>query len=668
MDDLTNAVKGAVKRLKGEDEEYELSIKLDKMWERAEPARKQLDWKWFQYDLWTNGNHYAKWDKATQQIISTPKSDGRPKVTINKIYVTLRSVRSYVIQNRPKAEVSPANMTNTPEDLDQAYRLNLFLDYLHESLSLRQKLRASLWHALKYSVGFWQVLYNEQDGEVSVKVVDPYDLYIDPTARTMGEARYFILAVKRNIEDLKEDPKYKDTDWSKIKTDSLMAASSLKSRLLSHEMGQVIQNDADSGTVIVKEYWYKEYDKKTGKHKYMLCTKAGDQVIRKAFDTELDRFPFFRLCSDVEPLSLYGNGWVKNLVPLNRLLNKLESSVAEYNDMVNKGRLIAPKGAGIRVITNQHGQIIEGKAGLIEKLVPLQVPALNPAVMQQINNVNRYIEDVSSYHDASLGRIPTGAHSGVSIEALKEGDSNNLSELVENTEEFLEDVYEYILYLISQKYQFARNIVTETTTGEKEFIQIIGEGAEDTLKTQGTVVVPQKNLVDVKITSWLAYTSEGKRNAIKDLSSLPQMANLPPEYILQAYEIGPIANILKQMKQAQQDQQQEQLQMQKQQQDQQLQMQQQQQIMQTAGEATKQQMSQQIEQQTQPEGAGRQQAIAFVRALLNGQMPDLPKNVSPSFIQYLDEFMQSPEAQGMGGELLKTIQLIRDKLVLQLKQ
>jgi regulator of protease activity HflC (stomatin/prohibitin superfamily) len=75
-------------------------------------------------------------------------------------------------------------------------------------------------------------------------------------------------------------------------------------------------------------------------------------------------------------------------------------------------------------------------------------------------------------------------------------------------------------------------------------------------------------------------------------------------------------------------------------------------------EATRQQQAAQAGQ------AGMPEAIAFIRAILSGQMPELPKSIGPDFIKYLDHFMQSPEAKA-NGTLLSVLQQFRDQAQLR---
>jgi hypothetical protein len=625
-----------------------LKVKRDREWETAQNNRKEIDWQWFMYDLWVSGNHYAKWDKNTQQIVTTVRDKGRVKIVINKVYSTLRSVRNFVLRNRPKAETTPDNLTE--ENLDQVSKLNKFLDFLHDKLKFRTKLKGTLWHALKYSVGFWQVIWDEDEEEIAVNMVDPYDLYWDPVAKSPEEARYCVLAVRRNVEDLKNDPKYNFKD---IKGDDLLAASSMKARLLQAEKGmQSFGESKGTSTVIVREHWYwdtqeteeeDEKGKKTKKkeRKLMLCAIAGDKIIREPEDTGLTRFPFFKLPSDVEPLSMYGTGWVKNLISPNRALDRLESQVAEYNDIMNRGKWIADKGSGVRVINNENGQIIEKKRGY--DVTQGAISPLSAAIFQQIDNMNTYIEDLGGAHDASLGRIPSGAKSGKALEALQVGDSNNMSEIVENVEEFLEEVYEYILSIASQKYQFARTVIPTTRSGEREFIQVIGESAKD-IAPEGTLVIPSKNTVDVKITSWLAFTDQARQEILNQLFSIRA---IDQQTLLEGYNIGSVSEILKKTKEQQLRQAATDIEVGKQEQ--------------IAGAEA------QAEGTAMNGGAGKKEAIAVIRAILQGEKPPTLGMVTPEFLQYFDAFLSGPEAKGLGPELLQAITEYRDQMVMKSK-
>jgi hypothetical protein len=627
------------------EKQAENEVKFKGWWKSMEDHRSDYDWKWFIYDLWVTGNHYAKFDKDTQQVVSLNTVKGVPKVVINKVYTTLRSVRNFTLRNRPRAEVTPEDMTE--EQVEQAVKLNRFLDFLHDKLRLRNKLKATLWHALVKSVGIWQVLWNEDTQEIEVNVCDPYDVYFDPVARTPEELRYVGLAVRRPVEEVNNDPKYREyikKNKIELKGDGKLAASSMKERLANMDKSGASASGGDKNTVIVKELMYKEWNEEEKKYKIFITAQVEGTTIRPPEETELTRLPYFILPCDVDPLKIYGQGWVKNLIPVNRLLNRLESSVAEYNDIVNKGRFVADKGAGVRAIYNQHGQIIEKKRGF--DVVQQPITPLNPAIFNQINNCNTYLEDLGGAHDASMGRVPTGAKSGKALEALQVGDSNNMSEIVENVEEFLEDVYEYILALAAEKYQFARRIVPITAAGERDFIDVIGEDAQPLQEGQapeGMTIIPKKSMVDVHITSWLAQTQEARRDTLKELFELQAIDN---ETLLRGYEIGNVADVITKLRKEK--------------------------------DVTRaQDMAQQVtlanaqnqnkmggQQEAPPTQVGAMQANAALQAVIQGQEPELPapEEITPEFVEYIDSFIQSPQFKTLEEDAQQAVQAFRAQL------
>lgn len=614
-----------------------LKSKLMRWWQTDSNARKGIDWKWYMYDLYFRGYHYAKYDRGTQQILINANNDGRPKVVVNKILSTVRGVTNYALRNRPKAEVTPADLNM--DNLGEIVKMNTFLDFMHDRLGLREIERGSVEESIVSGISWVQVLWDENadegQGQIAVNEIDKYDLYWEASARTPKEARRFTLAVSRNIDDLRRDPKYKGTDWDAIKPDNLTSSSTLRSRLLQMEKSTTAGAATEQhNSVVVKEFWYYG-DKELGEDpdKIYICAMAGDEIIRQPEETDLTRMPFFRLCTSKNKLEMVGESWIRDLIHLNKRLNHLMSSLAEYNLIMNKGMWTMPKGAYVRTIKAEHGIIIEHKQGAGFEPHHVAIQPLSAAIYQEIDKILMMFEDIGAFHDATAGRVPVSAKSGKAIEALQVGDSNNLAEIVENVEIWLEEIYEYIMILAAQKYQYAREITPISKTSQREFISVIGEEAQ--AKPSNAVVIRKKNIVDVKITSYLAHTAEARREAVKELSTI--IPDLDPQTILEVYEVGPIGDVIKR-------------------------------IMENRERrlAEEEQKAQIQAQAGQPTGAGAQKAIADIRQVIeNGQMPQNTQ-VSEEYIETFDQFLARESQMGeLEPEILSQLQQIRDMAVSQ---
>lgn len=613
----------------------EILARLDRMWKEASEFRKQYDYRWFLYGMWVRGYHYARYDRKAKMVVGKPPASGRPQIVVNKIYPTIRGVRNYVLRNQPKAQVVPEDTTNQTA-IAESMKSTRFLEYFHERQKLKKKLKGTVFQALETSMSWWQVIFD--GSEIVVNPVDCFDYYFDPKANSPSKQRYGILAVSRRISELLEDDKYDKKEVAEIKPDNKKSSSSYKELLLSYDRGSSADSatgkDQD-GSVIVKEFWYMKGDQ------VYVCATAGGRLIRKPEIIDTPIIPFFKLSSDNMPFSMVGEGWVKHMIDPQKLINSAMSTLAEYNLIMNKVKVIVDKGAGIRVFTNQMGEVLEKKRGYT---VTTQASApLNPAIYQQIDYANRFIEDIGAMHDAMMGRVPTGAKSGRAIESLQIGDSNNMSELVENLEEFLEDVYEYTLLLASKVFQDYRSIILPDYTGQDTAARVIGADSEigQQLLEEGdvpddTIVIQDKNFVDVKIGSFLSFTPEGKRDAVRELYEV--IPDLPEDIILDAYAVGNIADVVNGIKKKR-------------------------------AEAAQQEMEQQrmqaeVQQDTQNPEATPQEAVAAIRTMLEGGTPQVPRRPGQMYIQVFDEFIERETELGeVDQQALSAIARFRDQVV-----
>ena len=132
-------------------------------------------------------------------------------------------------------------------------------------------------------------------------------------------------------------------------------------------------------------------------------------------------------------------------MPLNKAANYLETSRLEYNILINKGRLLIPKGAGVKSVTNQNGEKIYYKSGFKPEFLP--TPPMGSDVDRQIQALGSYIQIIGAANEAFIGQTPTGVKSGIAIETLIASNFNQLSDLVNNLSNTLARLGEDILAL-----------------------------------------------------------------------------------------------------------------------------------------------------------------------------------------------------------------------------
>lgn len=512
----------------------------------AKDAREKYDWRWLTRDLFRRGYQFSTYNPKDRSIALVSKRG--VKLPVNLLWVQMRSVKNQVTNFKPKWEVLKTG--KSPQAVKNAKLSGALLDYYYGRLGLRKTIKETVMQGLMYSVGGpWQIGYDANadrgKGEVTVWLLDPYDFYVDPLATSIKEAQYCVKAIRKTLSEITTNPVYNFYDDIPETGDSMVASSPSKQFLL-----QALKSTAGTATekeeegVILKEVWVKtRVGEDNIKDLKKELVRNGEDVkklqegevlmrivhyIDKREDpllVQLKRrsdFPFVMYQADINPLELYGESWAKHIIPINKVLNALESSVFSYNYRYALGRIVMDKNSGVRIVANEHGSFIEKNRGSEVTSLPLQ--PLPRSYQQQINNCWKYIEDLGGSHEASRGILPESVTSGIAIAELKQADSTNSSDLVDNLEDFLVNVGKKILAVISKNYsapKVAKDMGLSEDIGMFAFVGEAGKRKKREVSigtdTFDLAVIGADNEIRVSIGSWLAYTKTAQQERIKEL-------------------------------------------------------------------------------------------------------------------------------------------------------
>jgi hypothetical protein len=524
--------------------------KAEKLFTSASDARKRYDWEWLNRDLFRRGYQFSRTSPNNRTIVLQTRSSAR--IPINITHAQMRTIKNQVTSIRPKWEVSPRGLSE--EAIKNARYSGKLLDNYYDFLGLRRLLKDTVIQGLEYSVGGpWQIGYDPYGGEDGTGdayawLVDPFDFYIDSNAHSLANAEYVVKAVRTSLNAVRANPDYEwQTDRFEIQGDPRLAASEYKQFLLQAlRFNQSTDKESEESGVILKEAWIKIHvnERNLEEIKAELeennedtdNLRVGEVVMRflvylDSVEDPLqykllrdDQFPFSLFQADVNPMEIYGESWIKHVIPMNRALNALESSIFKYNYKYAIGRIVIDKNSGVRIFTNEHGDIIEKNAGAEVSSMPLQ--PLPASYQQQIQNMRMYIEDVGGAHEVSMGRVPAGVKSGIGIAELKAADAVNQQDLIDGLEDFLVDVGQKLLHVIARNFSVPKVIKVLGKGGDPEHFAIIGEKATNFRNNVTKVkigmdnfdlaVIGDKNEVKVSVGSWLAYTKGARLEMLKE--------------------------------------------------------------------------------------------------------------------------------------------------------
>lgn len=524
----------------------------------AADARRKYDQEWMARNLFWRGYQFSRYVPASNTVVLSSKQSARLPINITAAY--MRAIRNQVTSFRPKFEVTPSAPNNESASTQARYAGRL-LDYYFDHLKLKMKIKETITQALLYSIGGpWQIVYDEITKEVKVWLLDPFDWYCDPLAEEPSEGEFQIKAVRRPMAEVTHNPNFNEFARREITAGDSKIASSEFKQFMIQAVKQVSPRIAENASmVILKEGYFRRY-KDDGSMYIVKCVWTDQNFTPLAFEEIDDEdYDFIAYRGDLNPKEIYGESWIKHVMPINRVINSLESSAFEYNYRVAKGRIVVDRDSGVRAIHNVHGEIISKNRGA--EVRALDMAALPVAVPQQIERMWRYAEDIAGIHEASLGRIPTGVKTGVGIAELKQADATSQDDLVDNLEDFLSEVAHKILKKIAKHYTNYKVIKDLGTRNEdQKYFVAIGKTygknkrkAGDEMGRPGQVKIgpdwfdvaeiADDNNIRVRVGSWLGYTKEALQQKVLQYY---QLQLIDQKTALRLLEFGDVDTIVQQ--------------------------------------------------------------------------------------------------------------------------
>jgi len=481
---------------------------------------------WYINERFARGDHWIVYNKTLNKVQSIPVGDGEIRRTINKIRSQIRGVKNFIKRNQPRWEVHPTDVSD--EALEEAKKKNKILQNIYRTRYFPLKLTDQIVNSLKFSVGILEGGVIKRNGKdyLDFWIDDTFDVVFDPIATSIQDCRFIIKTFKKPVSYIK-----KTYDVETVVADNKDAAAEYKEQLETEKYNRGSSRGEDLQTVIVKELWMKWVSE--GKTRIKVITSIDNQVLR-VFEPSYRRYPFFVYNPEKASNAIYSEPWIKDLIPLNKSLDKTASQTEAYILRMLGGKYLIKQGVEVSSITDKGTEKIYYKGSVPPVQQNLQPLPSTP--FTYMNDLERWIEELGGMREASLGRMPGSAQSGKAIEALQSADASTVAEPVENLELMLEDVGEFVLEIISD-YTLASEEIIE----EKEKIKYIG----DVENPPDDALVIKPSSVKVVIVPEIAYSEEAKRDWVMRLA---EAGIIDPQTVLEKFSISNIGDIIERMK------------------------------------------------------------------------------------------------------------------------
>jgi hypothetical protein len=467
----------------------DFSRKLDSL--RNRRNAKEIDW---QLNVrFYRGDHYTYFNPGTKRIESVPTQDGeipryRVRITSNQIQTGVQSLLSKLIKTKPTFDATPA------EPGEDAVRAAKFASELLESkyheLSLASKYQdAALWSLLA-SNGYWWIDWDEYAssamtylmdpqgqpivdralekefraqldkqgvdakqfekvvymGDVCVRSVSPFDVFLDDVAKEASEAKWCFMRTYMTPDEIKVRFK-KD-----VTADAVMSS-----------VGETLPLGSAAGDPTVKAVWcfYAVPQPAMPKGRYVCFIEDPDEILEdKAWPyPKLTRLPIVQFKGVRVPGQNTDDALVTQARPLNKQLNRMLSQITEYFNLTVKPRIWAPMNSLRTRITNEPGAVYEYTPVGNAKPEVEQLSTIPAYVFQFLTEINARLRDVFGLTEVTEGQLPPNLEAADAIDLLQEMATDRFAPAILENEKSLADAGQIILLLMQQYYVEPRTAV-----------------------------------------------------------------------------------------------------------------------------------------------------------------------------------------------------------------
>lgn len=450
------------KRYTPSDNEKKLCNWVYTKFKQAYVAKAPLMNKWKDYMKAYKGTYFK----------NESRPDYKSDEISNMVFSTIETIRPIMVDNNPKFLAVP----RTPQGMEFSSDVQIALDYEWDREKMPLKLPAQLIPMLVYGTAVWFVQWDGKQGEygeISIKPVDPFNLFPDPLAEDVESAEYLIYATYKNANQLKQQfpDKASAIEGSRISMSELVS-------------DRDSNDNSEENQVLVVEMWCRDWvtmdkdvegnDKlKYPKGRVITCLpELGILLSDKKNPYNDGRFPFILMKNYDIPFEFWGVGEVEQILSPQSYINDLTNQIIDNAKLTANMQWIVDKNCGIGKgkLTNRPGLVIRKNPG--SEVKRDQPPAMPTYLREQIEVLKQDIQDISGVFDSLKGEKQGSVTAASAIMALQEASQARIRLKIKIMESFLSELACIVYSRMQQFWKLDRWVRVTDLEGNASFKEI----------------------------------------------------------------------------------------------------------------------------------------------------------------------------------------------------
>lgn len=472
-------------------EEEKLLKYVNKLYSEAKIYREPYVEKWKDYYHDFRGKQWR-----------TKRPSYRHSEVINMIFTAIQNQVPLMTDARPRVEY----FATEPQDVELASILNDLFSSDWERNDWNIPLLECIYDAHIYGTGLAQIGFDESldygTGGITWNSLEPIYGFPSPGAsdiNTQRKCRYFVYGEPVDLEEIKarypEKGKFVKADlrdlWQAAKTDlrDIKYRSPADNRAVIE--GHPAEQDMTKNQALVRTVFCRPIDTveeehkelgETDEEKTVYITKlkypngrkivvAGNVVLEDGpLDIDDKSIPLQKLANYIDPRSFFGISDIEQLEGPQIIFNKMISFALDVMTLTGNPIWIVDTEAEVDTdnLVNIPGSVIEKSKGAeVRREAGTQ---LQPYVLQLIDRMKLWFDDISGSQEVSRGANPSGVTAARAIEALQQTGRTRIRQKTRNMDTFLREFGRQYVQFALQNYTVPRiRRVTGKDGSEKYF-------------------------------------------------------------------------------------------------------------------------------------------------------------------------------------------------------
>jgi hypothetical protein len=504
--------------------ELKTAADLTEKLEDLRRQRKKFEQDWKLNLAFYRGNQYAYFTPGGR-LETLETEDGRKpryrvRLTADMIKPGVQSLLSKLTKTKPVMSATPAS--GSEADVKAAQLAETLLEDWWITLDEDDKEKEALLWSIVAGQGWWKISWDEHAGvpmtftmnpetgqaitndklieqykkflvqnglpedfsdqtvymgDIKIDVLSPFQVWLDPTARTWSEAKYAICE-----HSMDPDAIY-GMFGKRFEAD---AVPTEPDKMLPFVAGSASSDSGDMRRSVKKVYFgYFVPQPALPKGRYVVWVEdaakneqerlegdpkrniLADEPYPEVYGNEL---PLVKFSGIRIPGSVYDDADVTGARPLQKELNRTISQIVEYKNLTIKPRVWAPLGSLKTRITTEPGAVYEFQpvAGMRPEVE--QLPTMPPYVFEHLKDITMRLREQFGLNDVTEGSVPPNVEAGVAIDLLQEMSTDRIAPRIMQLENALAKAGKLMLMLAQEYYV------------EERLLRIRGEGGSMQVK------------------------------------------------------------------------------------------------------------------------------------------------------------------------------------------